>query len=96
MEDYIEISAKDAHEVALRVNDEIIPSLKSSIMNKINDAMHKGNFRVNVRCEGNPYEVLNKEHIWDEICGWLLGLGYEVNTYDEYKTTVMSVSWHTV
>ena len=92
----MEISAKAAHEVSLRVNEETVTELKCAIMNKINDAMHKGNYRVNVRCEGKPYEDLNKEHIWDEICGWLLDLGYEVNTCDDFKTTVMRVSWHTV
>jgi len=96
MSEFIEITAKDAHDVALMVNEEKVTELKCAIMNKIHDARLKGDYDICVRCEGNPYENLNKEHIWDEICGWLLDLGYEVNTTEDYKTTVMKVSWHTV
>lgn len=92
----MEISAKAAHDVSLRVNEETVTELKCAIMNEIQEARLDGDYDIYVRCEGKPYENLNKEHIWDEIAGWLLDLGYEVSTAEDYKTTVMKVSWHTV
>ena len=92
----MEISAKAAHDVALSVNEAIVNELKSSIMKEIADARLNGDYDICVRCEGVPYEKLNKEHIWDEIWGWLLGLGYELHTTEDYKTTILQVSWANV
>lgn len=92
----MEISAKAAHDVSLRVNEETVTEIKCAIMNEIQDARLKGDYDICVRCEGKPYEKLNKEHIWDEISGWLLGLGFELYTTEDYKTTILQVSWANV
>ena len=96
MKDYMEISAKAAHEVSLRVNEETVTEIKCAIMNEIQDARLNGDYDIWVRYEGKPYENLNKEHICDEISGWLLGLGFELHTTEDYKTTILQVSWANV
>lgn len=93
MSDYVEISAKAARDVALRVNKGIVDELKCAIMNKIADARLNGNYRIQIRFEGKPFENLNKEHICSEIECYLIGLGYELAGNEDYKTTVMTISW---
>lgn len=92
----MEISAKAAHDVSLRVNEETVTEIKHAIMNEIQDARLNGDYDICVRCDGKPYENLNKEHIWNEISGWLLGLGFELYTTEDYKTTILQVSWANV
>lgn len=92
----MEISAKAAHDVALSVNEAIVNVLKSSIMKEIADARLNGDYRIQIRFEGKPYENLNKEHICSEIEDYLIGLGYELAGNEDYKTTVMTISWANV
>lgn len=93
MSDYVEISAKAAHDVASRVNNNIIEELKGAIMDKIQDARIKGEFDIQIRLEGNLYDMLNKKRIRAEIDGYLNGLGYAVYEDEDYKTTILTISW---
>lgn len=96
MSDYVEISAKAAHDVALSVNEAIVNVLKSSIMNEIADARLNGDYRIQIRFEGKPFENLNKEHICSEIEDYLIGLGYELAGNEDNKAKVMTISWANV
>ena len=93
MSDYVEISAKAAHDVALKVNEAIVNELKSSIMNKIADARLSGDYDIQIRFEGKPYENLNRYVVYGKIMAYLNGLGYDVYEGEDHKTTVMTISW---
>ena len=93
MNNYEVITAKEARETAFGVNEKIIDDLKRAIMSKIHAARCNGEYYVNIRCEGKPFENLNRTYIGDSIVEWLEGLGYELDGKDDYKTSIMVINF---
>ena len=93
MNNYKEITAKEARETALQVNEKIIDDLKCAIMSKIQTARCNGEFYIQIKCEGKPFECLNRMYIGDSIVEWLEGLGYEIEDKEDYKTDIMVINF---
>lgn len=93
MNNYEEITAREARETALQVNEKIIDDLKCVIMSKINTARCNGEFYIQIKCYGKPFEYLNRTYIRDSIVEWLEGLGYEIEGKDDYKTSIMVINF---
>lgn len=93
MNNYEEITAKEARETALQVNEKIIDDLKCVIMSKIHTARSNGEFYIQIKCYGKPFEYLNRMYIGDRIVEWLEGLGYEIESKEDYKTDIMVINF---